>query len=188
MKRYTFFIFVIIAIGQLLVLASMIFKKESILHTGKEYKFEIAPVDPYDAFRGRYVILNFKASQAPAVVRDSIRMSEVVYVTLTEDVSGFAQPKLVSRSKPAKDFVKAIAGYSYQKDTIDIDYEFNRFYMEESKAADTEALYRKATRDSTQKSYAIVAIQDGEAVLKDIVLAGKPVKQLIEEARRQHKP
>jgi hypothetical protein len=25
---------------------------------GTEYKFEVAPIDPYDAFRGKYVVIN----------------------------------------------------------------------------------------------------------------------------------
>ena len=39
---------------QLSVLVRKIIKWENVLNTGKVYKLGTQPVDPYDAFRGRY--------------------------------------------------------------------------------------------------------------------------------------
>ena len=40
---------------QIITPLSMIIKRESVLKNGGQFKFKTAPVDPYDAFRGRYV-------------------------------------------------------------------------------------------------------------------------------------
>ena len=47
--------FALVAVAQLTVPAWMIVSHERTLLTGKVFKFRTAPVDPYDAFRGRYV-------------------------------------------------------------------------------------------------------------------------------------
>lgn len=51
---------VVLAAAQLAVPASMIVQRETVLTQGRVYKFKTAPVDPVDAFRGRYVALRFE--------------------------------------------------------------------------------------------------------------------------------
>jgi len=50
----------ILAIVQLAVPLSMINQREMTLRDGILYKFRAAPVDPADAFRGRYVALRIE--------------------------------------------------------------------------------------------------------------------------------
>src|SRR5690554_461138 len=59
-KKFLFIAFILVAIIQLAVPAKMIWDKENVLKSGKEFKFETAPVDPTDPFRGKYIALNYK--------------------------------------------------------------------------------------------------------------------------------
>ncbi len=49
--------FFCVALLQIYTPVSMIIARESTLKEGVLFRFKTAPVDPYDAFRGRYVAL-----------------------------------------------------------------------------------------------------------------------------------
>ncbi|MFE3848617.1 GDYXXLXY domain-containing protein [Flavobacterium sp. LB3P45] len=38
----------------------MIFNQENIINTGTKFKFQTVPLDPHDAFRGKYITLFVK--------------------------------------------------------------------------------------------------------------------------------
>ena len=54
--------------------------------------------------------------------------------------------------------------------------------MEESKAKPAEDIYRKYNRQGNNKSetYALVAVKNGNAVLKDVYINDKPITYYIE--------
>ena len=70
-------------------LASTIYKRESVLHHGRVFKFQTAPVDPVDAFRGRYVALSFQAEHRSR--ERSLSAGTPLWAVLTEDDNGFAE-------------------------------------------------------------------------------------------------
>lgn len=53
--------------------------------------------------------------------------------------------------------------------------------MDEYKAPKAEAAYRESTRDSTQKTYAVVSILNGDAVAKDVLINGQSIRQVIRQ-------
>ena len=60
-----------------------------------------------------------------------------------------------------------------------IEYPFDRFYMEETKAQAAEDMYRESIIDSTQVAYALVNIRNGEAVIRDVLINGTSVSDLV---------
>lgn len=157
---------------QLYIPAKMIFDKEQVLNTGELYKFRTAPVDPNDPFRGKYVALNFADNTFFYTREEDWYMNDQVYVTLSTDSAGFAVIKNVSKQIPEKEiYVIATIQYvmPYEKQ-LQIHYPFDRYYVEESKAPEIEEQYQEAIRDSSRVVYALVAVRDGDAVLKDLVL------------------
>ena len=68
-----------------------------------------------------------------------------------------------------------------------IDYPFDRYYMEESKAYDAELTYRKSQLDTSQIAYALVSIKDGEAVLKDVLINGVSIREIVIKERENQK-
>ena len=182
--------FVIVAIVQLFVPVNMIMNSEEVIRTGVEYKFKVAPIDPNDPFRGKYVTLSFEADTY--YYNDSIFAREQeVFVGLTTDNEGYAAIDFISLDLPYdnSNYVRAKINYVYNnysdegKYKLGINYPFNRFYMEESKAPEAESLYWDAARDTSQIAYALVSVKDGEAVLKDVLINDISLKELTETTK-----
>jgi uncharacterized membrane-anchored protein len=86
------------------------------------------------------------------------------------------------------DYIKTRVSYvalEDHKSTLFIDYPFDRYYLEESKALAAEQAYAASVRDTTQVTYALVNIKDGVAVLKEVLIGGVPVREKVMQARPQ---
>ncbi|HET8839389.1 MAG TPA: GDYXXLXY domain-containing protein [Flavobacteriaceae bacterium] len=181
--------FILVAFVQLSVPVKMIWDREDVLATGTTYKFETAPIDPNDPFRGKYIHLRFKEDIIAVPNAKDWEMGETIYVRLTKDQNGFAKIKSVSKSKPSseQDFVKAKVRFitGNASDKLAIDYPFDRFYMEESKAQHAEQTYRYSQQDSTKTTYAVVSIKKGDAVLKDVLIDGISIKKIVESDQKR---
>ncbi len=179
--------FILVALVQLFVPAKMIWDKEKVIAIVKEYKFETVPIDPTDPFRGKYVVLRYKENSFYVDNISEWKKGDKIYVLLKEDENGFAKIESVSKEKPLlrDNYVKAKVGHlsNFKPNKLNIDYPFNRFYMEESKAYAAEQLYRKFQRDSSIKTYGSVSIKNGESVLKDVIIDGMSLKEAVKENR-----
>lgn len=184
MKNYTLIAFVLLALIQLFVPLKMILDKEDILNTGQAFRFKTAPVDPNDPFRGKYISLRFEASQFPVSQSGSWTTQQEVFAQLSTDEDGFAQIIDVSQQPPAdsKPYLKTKI-QRIAPDALFLEFPFERFYMEESKAMAAEMLYRKSLSDSLQSAYALVRIKDGDAVLEDVVLNGVSISEAVEKEK-----
>ena len=187
-KKILLAIFILVAIVQLYVPAKMILNNEDILKTGKEFKFKTAPIDPNDPFRGKYITLRYDDNVTVFHATGDWEKGEEIYVTLEEDEKGFAKIKSVLHDKPSNtsDFVKAKVGYGIFKwqtsNRLIIDYSFNKFYMKETKAYDAELAYRDAQIEEDNITYALVSIKNGDAVLKDVIIDGVSVKEIVKNS------
>ena len=89
-RRLRFILFVVVAVAQLAVAGGAIIRSELALRTGEVFRFRIQPVDPVDAFRGRYVAIRFALDRAPAPDGLELRHNQWVFVPLQVDSDGFA--------------------------------------------------------------------------------------------------
>jgi uncharacterized membrane-anchored protein len=174
----------LLALVQLYVPAGMILNREKVLSSGKEYKFQVAPVDPSDPFRGKYITLRYRHNTFQVSDANAWEMGEVVFVHLRRDPSGFARIGQVSKKKPPSsvNYVKARVAYVSQdkpNKTLVVDYPFDRYYMEESKALPAEQAYGASLQDTTQVTYALVNIKAGDAVLKDVMIGEVPIREKV---------
>lgn len=180
--------FVIVAIAQLFVPVNMIVNNHLILSKGVELKFETAPVDPVDPFMGRYVLLQYNENKVKVDNERDWKPGQKIFVILTGNSEGFAQCSSASKERPDGQmlYVKARVDHvsTDGSNTLTIYYPFDRFYMEETKAPEADSLYRHAHSDSTQTGWALVAIREGDAVLKDVFIGGSSLKELIEQRRQ----
>lgn len=178
-KHITIILFVVLAIIQLAVPAKMIYTYNTILAKGKLYKFQIAPIDPTDPFRGNYLIIRIKESEIKRNNAEKWKHNDVIYVILDSDKNtGLAKIKTIVREKPQLDidFVKAKISYSNDS-VVSIDFPFDRYYLEESLAPKVEKIYSAALRDPRKVNYLIVNVIDGEAVTNDLIISGKSLNQ-----------
>jgi len=186
---YIFGIFVALALVQLFIPAQMIWGREQVLKEGIAYKFKTRPVDPNDPFRGKYITLNYKLNSVET--KDTLwTRNEDIYVKLSKDSLGFATVNKVSRSKfdVSDDFVKAkVRWYNSREHTVNSDLEFDRYYMEASKAYDAEVAYVESLRDSLPENdtYAIVHVKNGEAVLADVIINEMSIKDYVDKENKE---
>ena len=184
LKKITIAGFILTCLAQLFIPANMILDREDVLKTGTEYKFRTAPIDPNDPFRGKYIVLSFQENTFPVNDQYDWTMNDPVFVEFTTDANGFAKIKNVAKTPPkTSDYLHSTIAYIDQSNDqyqLVINYPFDRFYMEESKALPAEEAYREAALDSTQVAYALVHLKNGTAVLKDVMIDGKSIKDLVE--------
>jgi len=179
MNKLTIPVFIIIVLAQLFVPGQMIWQKEMALVKGKEFRFETAPVDPSNPFKGKYIHLDFKSNSYYSSDSHYVNQEEL-YVELGVNKQGFAEIRKVSREKPitGTDYVLAKADYietigNDQK--VRIDYPFSEYYMNEYNASKAEELYRSSNRDTVKKTFAIVKVFNGKAVIRDIIINGRSI-------------
>ncbi|WP_055396680.1 GDYXXLXY domain-containing protein [Flagellimonas eckloniae] len=188
-KKFMLPVFVLVCLMQLSVPAKMIWDKEDVLASGKEYKFKTAPVDPNDPFRGKYITLRYDENTIEIPKEHDWARGDDIFISLTKDDDGFAKIKSVSKEKLSEkeDFVKAEVGYitSYTTTELIIDYPFDRFYMEESKAHDAELTYTESQLDTTSVTYALVNIKNGDAVLKDVLIDGQSIREIVKAKQQE---
>ena len=189
-KKMTLLIFILVAMAQLYMPAKVIYDQENLLNTGTEFKFKVAPIDPNDPFRGKYIIVYFEANTIEVENTDEWNSNEMVYINLATDNKGFAMIAGYSREKPQKGHflkVKVRHTVTTAKKNLIIEYPFERFYMEESKAATSEIIYNKSATDGSQIAYALVNVKKGEGIIKDIIINGMPIRNLAAKSSNYNK-
>ncbi|HQP91636.1 MAG TPA: GDYXXLXY domain-containing protein [Candidatus Omnitrophota bacterium] len=161
---------------------SIIKERELILKEGEQYMFKTAPIDPYDAFRGRYISLRLKEDRiplSPAALK--LGMNKNIYVQFKKDPDGFAKISQVSTQRPNTDnYVKAVTGYMNRKELM-INFPFQRYYMEENKAQRAEKIYHissSRTKKNEKPAYIIVKVRKGQAVIEGLYVDGVKIEEL----------
>lgn len=161
-------LFLLMVSVQLYVPASMIWSKEKVIKEGSTYKFKVAPVDPNDPFRGKYVVINVAANHITEVFGNQWEENEAAYVVLGTDLEGYAQASYLTKQEPlGTDYIRVKIDRIAESEVY-FDYPFNRFYMDEDKASIAELLYFESLRDTTSVTYALVMVNNGAAVLQDV--------------------
>lgn len=181
-KRFIGFLLGVMIAAQIYVPASMIWSNEQVIDQGKLMKFRIAPIDPNDPFRGKFIVLDFEENFVHNRNGESYRSGESAYAVIFEDSLGYAFPYSLHKELPITeglDYLQlTVVGSS--KEGFWIEYPFNKFYMEESKAPLAEELYFEIIADTTHEIYALVYIKDGNAVLDDVQIDGVSIVDWIE--------
>jgi uncharacterized membrane-anchored protein len=184
MKKILLLLFALMCLAQWYVPGMMIYDQEQVLNEGKVYKFKTRPIDPSDPFRGKYITLNFEEDHINVTDFKEWENVSDVYVSL-RDSAGYARINSVSMHEPEGiDYIKARVQSVDSYDapyTLWIAYPFERFYLEESKAAEAERVSWQARTDSTQVTYAVVSVKDGKAGLKDVMINDRSIADVVSE-------
>ncbi len=178
-------LFLLLALVQIYIPFSMITKRENVLKHGGQFKFKTAPVDPYDAFRGRYVALRIEEDYVTKQGAQDFDKGRSVYAIIEIDDQGFARFNSVTLSRPiGKAYIEVKTGYP-SGGKIYLDLPFDRYYMEEKSAPAAEAAYRKHSQTGKQDAYIVVRVKDGFAVIEDLYVAGQKIEDLVKQETRK---
>jgi uncharacterized membrane-anchored protein len=172
-------LFLLLAAAQIAVPASMIAQHENVLRAGRVYKFKTAPVDPADAFRGRYVALHMKEDSGPGEADVQWKPNRLVHAELSVDSEGFAHIARVTAKPPeGRDYVNVRVWYA-DGPRVYVKWPIDRYYMSEWKAPQAEALYREHSRRGNEEAYITVRVLNGDAAIEGLYIEGKPIEKLI---------
>lgn len=184
MKNLIFLLFGAMCIAQWAIPGMMMYNSENVMISGKEFKFKTEPIDPTDPFRGKYITLQYEAD---FILRDdsvALRPGQKVFVVFDDDSAGYAKAVDISDTEPdAEYYLETTVDYvtNFRNNhRVQFELPFDRFYLEESKSQRAEDLYREAQNDTTQVAYALVSIGAGQAVIKDVVINGQPIMELLQ--------
>lgn len=160
---------------------SMIAKREAVLRNGTAFRFKTAPVDPYDAFRGRYVALRMEASQVRKPPGLDLRYGQKVYAQIVADEQGFAKISQITTQKPqGLPFLTAKVNYSLATEVF-LDLPIDRYYMEEKAAPRAEQIYREHSGGDKRDAYVLVRIKDGFAVIEGLYIGGQRIEGALKQ-------
>lgn len=182
MNKLRLIIFLLVALAQITVPASMIWKRQRTLREGRLWKFRTAPVDPVDAMRGRYLVLRFEAENFSSAT--PLPYQDTVYVKLKEDADGFAAVDQVDVKLPEGDDVVWAEGFSSYQGKGHVRFSFDRLWVTEANAPAAERAYADHSRREKIDAYATVRVMAGDAGIEELYIAGQPLREYL----RAHSP
>ena len=181
-------LFLAVSFIQIITPLSMIIKRESVLKNGGQFKFKTAPVDPYDAFRGRYVALKIEDNYVPAIKETKLSRGQTVYALINVDSQGFAKFTTVTTVRPSdKPYIQTrITKMRHiSQDKMYLDLPIDRYYMEEKAAPLAERIYQHYAQRGKQDAYIIVRIKDGFAVIESLYVGGQRIEDAVKQERKR---
>ena len=177
-------LWIVLAVAQLAVPAWMIVGEERVLRDGHQLKLLTRPVDPADIFRGRYVALGFVVEQVPReLVRGQFDPEDVAYLELRQNPEGFGEIVALHKEKPDAPLVLKTTIGLVTPETVTVQLPFDRYYMDENAAPEAEAVYR-ARNAGPSDAWVTVRVLGGRAVLEELYIGGKPVRDFLREQQR----
>lgn len=172
-------LFMGVAILQAFVPLYMAWRWENILQTGQRFYWKTAPVDPYDAFKGRYVYLGFKENKAPVLDNTITGFRQKAYALIAENAEGQAFISGVTARRPEQGIYINVDVYrSEEEDKAYVILPFSRYYLPEDLAPVAEAAYHKSAAKS---GIAAVRIKDGYGVIEQLYIEGKPLNEFLRQ-------
>lgn len=181
-------LFIVVAAAQIAVPASMIVRREAVLEQGRLFRFRVQPVDPYDAFRGRYVSLSLAEDSGPVPAGSVWIAGQTVYAQLVEDSQGFAHIGRVTASEPDHpDYIAAKVRY-VEGDRAFLDLFLDRYYTNENLAPEAESAYREHARAGVEDAYVAVRVRNGDAVIEGLYVAGERIEDFVRRQAGEQDP
>jgi uncharacterized membrane-anchored protein len=174
--KLTLGLFMIVAVLQLAAPLYMAWHWENILQTGSQYYWQTAPVDPYDALKGRYIDLGFKEQKGPLVGNFNLEHGQIAYALLAKDANGHTMITGVSATQPSETSYIRVK-VSYTKDNIvHVELPFRRYYIQEDLAFAAEQAYRQR---ANKEGIVAVRIKDGYGVIEQLYIGDQSIYEYL---------
>ena len=161
MKKTLLVVLLLTLLVQISVPIYMIWEKYDVLKNGTEVKVKVESIDPYDAFRGRYVSLWYD---------NDLKYDETKgkYGVLEINQDGFAIVKKVVKERPKNGL------YLTSEDDDYFRFPFDRYYMEETLAPMAEKVLVEE-----KEAYVTIRIKGDKAIISGLYIEGKPIESLL---------
>ncbi len=177
-RNLLLFGFVLIAAAQLAVPTWMIINLEWTLQEGQVYKFRTRPVDPADAFRGRYVSLSLEPEFVQVKPSDAWTYNQKGYAVLGTDTNGFVMVKRLTKLRPAGETAVPVHTiWVTTNNEVHIQWPgLESYYMPEGQAPAAEAAYLKHNRRANPSCHVTVRVRGETAVIENLYIDDQPIR------------
>ena len=183
-------VFAVAAVAQWLLPLSGIWQHERVIARGTTVRIECVAPDPYDPLRGRYLAVRPAGSRVPKPEGMTEGMAErdavPVWATLVAGEDGLSRIESLSLEPVSgPTVIRLVAKWPHwdgspRRETVFVEWPFDRFYLNERLAPDADKLVAERFRDG-KRTVAEVRLLDGQAVLTDILLDGVSVRELVKQ-------
>ncbi|MDA1044800.1 MAG: GDYXXLXY domain-containing protein [Verrucomicrobia bacterium] len=175
-----------VILAQLSVPLFMIQRREITLCKGDVLRFRTEPVDPYDAFRGRYVALridNTVPAPEPSLDQSEYHAHQAVFVLIETDAEGYSRLASVSTQRPRTGLYlrMQVSRYWDRAQGIRVEIPFDRYYLNEKLAPEAERLYREHSRRDKLDAFVQVRVRRGFAVLEELYIGQMPIHEFMQK-------
>ncbi len=173
-------LFAIACLAQWGVAAREIVLHERTLRRGELFRFRAAPVDPVDAFRGRYVAVSLWENSVP---RDgaNIPRNTQVYVEPQNGEDSFAHFVRVHR-KPPTNIPTLPARVLYADENhLHFVIPLDRYFLNERLAPEAERVYGRRAQMSHDETWLAVRVGHGRAAIEGLYIGGRPIEDVVRE-------
>ena len=199
--RVRILVLVVLSVAQVAAAAWSIARYESTLASGAPYKIRVAPVDPADAFRGRYVAVQPSITIATPIAPDTERLLQAIqaasstgYVVLATDAEGFARAaQVLTVAPPAGDYLqveRVWPRWSTQPDPrqsgqlqiigYNLGFTFDRADMNEAAAPAAQQRYFEVTgRSAGTRAWLAVRVKNGAGVIEGLFIDGVAIEEIL---------
>lgn len=171
--------FVLVMIAYLFVPISAIFNQEKILSSGETYKFLPAPVDPYDAFRGKFIWLNIPPPVFDLEEELRLKRGQKVYVHLERDTAGYTEYTGFTTNRPeGNNYLQTnISRIIEDRVWLKTPESLTKFYLNEKLAPLAERKYRelRLERRDTSRVEIDVKVYKGKALIDNLYFDQEPI-------------
>lgn len=176
LKRAAMYVCVIMIAVQISVPIYLIVTNEITLAQGSLFKFRVAPADPYDPFRGRYVTVRLQDDE----VASDVLWNEGDRAFASMDTrDGYAVITALTAEKPdTPDFIEVQIAYC-SENTATVKYPFDRIFMNEKIAP----LVDSAFFSFEGTVYLTVAVKDGKATVKKLLFDDTEAEKYVEQKK-----
>jgi len=181
-KLFSWIFFGLLCVAQLGVILFQIVNYERILKEGEVFYFKVLPLDPYDAFRGRYVSLRFENVTKAPLAEGEVSRDEPSkgYAILEHNENGDAI-KEVRFTKPSSgNFLEVDVNFIHQdsssQKSATISLPFDRFYMREEIAPKAEKVLRARSGVTVN---AKLRVLEGKGVIEELMVGEIPLSQFV---------
>ena len=178
-------LFAVVAVVQLAVAGGAVFRSELALRTGEVFRFRIEPVDPVDAFRGRYLAIRFALDRAPVPDGFELKSRQWVFVPLRVDRDGLAAFGTAAIEPPeAVPYLRLRSRGIYPDDDGElrlwVTLPFTRFYLNEDVTPEAERMVWSGPQGQHEASVT-VRVRKGVGVLEELYIDDAPIAQWLAE-------
>ena len=197
--RFTLTLLAALSIAQLGAAGWSIVRYETILSSGTAYKIRAAAVDPADAFRGRYVMVQPSITITAPIAAETKELLDAVryngrtaYVRLAADAEGFARAAGIVLEEPQDGDYLKIAGVwetwtprpedpgKSDMTAYTVRLSFDRYYMNEAAAPEAQRRYFQAVpRNVNARAWLTVRVKNGIAVIEGLFIDGVAIEEIV---------